>query len=41
MESYMNSLPVVRQREHASHADEAALESEQAAVEFVTFSSVH
>jgi len=35
MENDTNSLSVVRQRERASHADEAALGSEQAAVHWV------
>ena len=41
MENDTNSLSVVMQREHASHADEAALDSEQAAVQFVTLSSLN
>jgi len=41
MENDTNSLSVVRQKEHESHADEAALESEQPAEHFVTFSSLN
>jgi len=41
MENDMKSLSAVRPRELASHADEAALGSEQAAVQFVTYSSLN
>lgn len=41
MENDTKSLSAVRSREHASHADEAALESEQTAVQFVTSSSLN